>query len=229
MSNLESSIARWRQQMLAGGIKTPVPLEELEIHLREEIAERIRGGWSEPAAFAESVREIGPAAALKSEFAKVGEKLAGRLSHLVNALAGIPNYQLAGNMNIANHHLEPRWATYVKSAVWIIPALFIWTASCVLVLPKLKEICVASGTAFPKPVLLALAVSEAVKNNFILGTLVVLAALILLEWRSRWWPRYRRMIFGTVAFSLNLAGLILVSTMMLFAVIAAANALQHAK
>ena len=37
MFNLEQAIAEWRQQMLATGIQTPVPLEELEIHLREEI------------------------------------------------------------------------------------------------------------------------------------------------------------------------------------------------
>ena len=37
MFNLEKSIADWRQQMLAAGIKTPVPLQELEIHLRDEI------------------------------------------------------------------------------------------------------------------------------------------------------------------------------------------------
>jgi len=30
MFNLEQSIADWRRQMIAGGIKTPVPLEELE-------------------------------------------------------------------------------------------------------------------------------------------------------------------------------------------------------
>ena len=38
MFGLEQAIADWRQQMLAAGIKTPVPLEELEIHLREDIA-----------------------------------------------------------------------------------------------------------------------------------------------------------------------------------------------
>ena len=37
MFDLEQSIAEWRRQMLAAGIKTPVPLEELEIHLREDI------------------------------------------------------------------------------------------------------------------------------------------------------------------------------------------------
>ena len=37
MFDLEQSITNWRKQMLAAGIKSPVPLEELEIHLREEI------------------------------------------------------------------------------------------------------------------------------------------------------------------------------------------------
>jgi len=37
MFELEKSIADWRRQMLAAGIKSPLPLEELEIHLREEI------------------------------------------------------------------------------------------------------------------------------------------------------------------------------------------------
>ena len=44
MFNLEQSIAEWRKQMLAAGIKSPVPLEELEIHLREEIGRNIQFG-----------------------------------------------------------------------------------------------------------------------------------------------------------------------------------------
>ena len=39
------SIAEWREQMLAAGIKTPVPLEELEIHLREEIEQQMKSGF----------------------------------------------------------------------------------------------------------------------------------------------------------------------------------------
>jgi hypothetical protein len=41
MFDLEKSIAEWRTQMLAAGIKTPVPMEELEIHLREEIEQQM--------------------------------------------------------------------------------------------------------------------------------------------------------------------------------------------
>jgi hypothetical protein len=61
-----------------------------------------------------------------------------------------------------------------------------------------------------------------------LGTVLMLAALIWLEWRSRHWPRYRRMVFGIAAFLVNLIALILITAMMFFAVIAAAN-LLHAK
>ena len=51
MFDLEQSIADWRQQMLAAGIKTPVPLEELEIHLREEIERQMKSGLNEQDAF----------------------------------------------------------------------------------------------------------------------------------------------------------------------------------
>ena len=41
MFDLEQSIRNWRKQMLAAGIKSPVPLDELEIHLRDEIERRL--------------------------------------------------------------------------------------------------------------------------------------------------------------------------------------------
>ena len=42
MLDLEQSIAEWRRQMLAAGLKTPVPLEELESHLRDEIEQQTK-------------------------------------------------------------------------------------------------------------------------------------------------------------------------------------------
>ncbi len=71
MFDLEQSIAEWRRQMLAVGIKSPVPLEELEIHLREEIEARVQSGASEQQAFGIAVGKIGQPAELKSEFKKV--------------------------------------------------------------------------------------------------------------------------------------------------------------
>ena len=74
MFNLEQSIADWRRQMLAAGIKTPVPLEELEIHLREEIERQMMAGAGERLAFEDSVQRIGRADALDTEFKKAAAK-----------------------------------------------------------------------------------------------------------------------------------------------------------
>jgi hypothetical protein len=71
MFDLEQSIAEWRRQMRAAGIKTPVPLEELESHLREEIERQTESGLSEMEAFKASVQKIGPAQAVQNEFRKV--------------------------------------------------------------------------------------------------------------------------------------------------------------
>jgi hypothetical protein len=70
MFDLEKSIADWREQMLAAGIKTPVPLEELEIHLRDEIEQRVKSGLNGQEAFNFAVQKIGQGKALKIEFQK---------------------------------------------------------------------------------------------------------------------------------------------------------------
>ena len=73
MSDLEQSIADWRRQMLAAGIKTPVPMDELEAHLREEIELQTKSGLAEQTAFEAAVQQIGRANMLKNEFEKVDE------------------------------------------------------------------------------------------------------------------------------------------------------------
>jgi hypothetical protein len=70
MFHLEQSIAAWRKQMLAAGIKSPVPLEELESHLRDEIEQQVKSGMNKQTAFDISVRQIGQPKVLKDEFKK---------------------------------------------------------------------------------------------------------------------------------------------------------------
>lgn len=72
MFDLEQSIADWRKQMIAAGIKAPVPLEELESHLREEFERQIQSGASEQEAFQRTVLQIGRPKELKTEFLKGG-------------------------------------------------------------------------------------------------------------------------------------------------------------
>jgi hypothetical protein len=93
MFNLEQSIVGWRQHMLAAGIKTPVPLEELEIHLRDEIEQQMKSGLSEREAFDSAARKIGQARVLKSEFNKAGVPVEMRFVQLTGmacaAVAGL--------------------------------------------------------------------------------------------------------------------------------------------
>jgi hypothetical protein len=70
MFDLEQAIVEWRRQMQAVGIKTPVPLEELENHLREEIERQIQIGVTEQQAFEMATAQIGQAEPLKAEFKK---------------------------------------------------------------------------------------------------------------------------------------------------------------
>jgi len=71
MSNLEQKITQWRQQMLAAGIESPVPLEELETHLREEIGQQMKSGRGEAEAFESAVQIIGQAHKVHGEFKKI--------------------------------------------------------------------------------------------------------------------------------------------------------------
>jgi hypothetical protein len=72
MFTIDQAISEWRRQMLAAGIKTPVPLEELEIHLREEIERQMTSGTDPQQAFENSVQQMGHADELKGEFKKLG-------------------------------------------------------------------------------------------------------------------------------------------------------------
>jgi hypothetical protein len=70
MFNLELSIAEWRQQMRAAGVNTSDVLDELESHLRDEVAAQMRSGLNGQEAFEIAVQKIGAANVLQPEFTK---------------------------------------------------------------------------------------------------------------------------------------------------------------
>jgi hypothetical protein len=72
MFDLEKQISEWRKQMLAAGLRSPVLLEELESHLREEIELQTKAGRSGEEAFTSAVQKIGPAHKVQKEFMKIG-------------------------------------------------------------------------------------------------------------------------------------------------------------
>jgi hypothetical protein len=88
MFNLEPSIANWQKQMLAAGIKTPAPLDELESHLREEFERQIKMGLDNQEAFDSAVQIIGRARVLKQEFTKIVLPLETRFVKLAGIACG---------------------------------------------------------------------------------------------------------------------------------------------
>jgi hypothetical protein len=110
MFNLEQSITEWRKQMLAAGIKTPVPLAELEIHLREQVDQLGHSGLADEKAFQLAVQQLGLGKDLEAEFAKASHArlwLRGNPATLhmlaawfflmgLSSLTFLPNLWLAG-------------------------------------------------------------------------------------------------------------------------------------
>jgi hypothetical protein len=74
MFDLQEKISRWRQQMLTAGIKSPVPLEELESHLREDISHLVSSGESEATAFEIAVARVGNPGTVGTEFKKTSPR-----------------------------------------------------------------------------------------------------------------------------------------------------------
>ena len=79
MFDLEAQITEWRQQMRTAGINAPVPLDELEGHLRDDVEQRMGSGSSAPEALAAAIERVGPPGSLKHEFEKFGGTKEARL------------------------------------------------------------------------------------------------------------------------------------------------------
>ena|GEM_PF-1896921 len=235
MFDLEQSIMDWRRQMLAAGIKTPVPLEELEIHLRDEIEQRMKFGLEQQKAFENSIQQIGQPEMLKNEFTKVGGTIQERLKHFLLTLSGIHNPQLATNMNTSNSNIEPRWTTYAKAGTFLFPAAFLWLFTVVFVLPKANEICQAAGATIfdfehgPVVFKASAMVGQTMiflTNHCVLIGGTILLAFALLERYFTQWPSYRRAAIGIGVFLLNTI-VLLSMVMIIISILIAAPALLH--
>lgn len=87
MFNLEQSISDWRRQMHSAGVTDSQILDELESHLREDVARRMQSGESEQHAFESAIQALGDVAVLKDEFKKIGGKKSVCLRKLKTLIA----------------------------------------------------------------------------------------------------------------------------------------------
>jgi hypothetical protein len=226
MFDLEQAIGDWREQMRAGGLRSAAVLEELEVHLRDDLSAQTEAGVAVEEAFATSVVHLGQPDLLSSEYAKCEPRGRGRLWEAFLLLAGIPSPQPAMNMNSANPDLniEPRWTTYSKAAVFLAPAAMFWTFAVLFLYPKLDVICQRSGLAVPA----AYGVVSFLANHSLACCGLAIALIALLEWRWNAWEKYRRVEHEDGALQRNTAVFAIFALMLILALVAAPMMMSHA-
>lgn len=231
MFRLEAAVAEWREQMVAAGVRGPEVLEELEGHLRDDFQEQVRRGAEPKEAFRVAAERIGKGAVLEQEFAKVGEPVLAQVRNVFFTLAGIPNQYAIVPMNTSFNSMEPRWATYFRAGAFLAPALFLWSLSAVFIIPKLQQICLDSGIAGGTSTFWSVTQSNirtvnTFREHGVWAVAGLILALVVLEWRSAGWPRYRRAAVGFGTFAVNLLVMVSIFLMILTAVVAAASVLH---
>src|ERR1700722_2072469 len=126
MFDLEKAVADWRKRMLDAGFKDPKTLGELETHLREDIEQQLNAGSTPKTAFDAAILRIGQPVDLRKEFRKtrILAHLIARAKNTALTFSGIPNHYLS--MNDSSSNIESRWATYFRSAAFLLPAFCVW-------------------------------------------------------------------------------------------------------
>jgi hypothetical protein len=213
MFDLEEAIADWARLMAVEGIQSTAVLSELESHLRDDIDEQVLSGIEPSAAFQAAIGRIGKARPLQDEFEKVDfAKAGGKAKSFILALGGIATSTLNPPMTSPNPAvpLEPRWSTYLKAGAFLAPATCLWWFSIIFIFPKVQTIARDAGVTntTPHQMIAFLAHYGLAISGVILGS------LILLEWRSNAWPRYRRASVMVAVFLVNAAIMLLITVML---------------
>ena len=127
----------------------------------------------------------------------------------------------------SNTHPIPGRATYLQGLAFVAPAILAWAFSTVFVFPKLQQIWQEAGFSSPNfQILFELAAFLA--HHAVLLGLAMVAILVLLERRTAWWPRYRRLSVGLAVVVLNSAVFVLITGMLISALLVAPM-LMHLK
>jgi hypothetical protein len=92
MFNLNQAIANWRARLVGSGVTNSEVLDELEGHLRDDVEQQVRLGFTPEHAFAQAVERLGHANTLKREFEKLEApvlRLLRKLKALIASAIGV--------------------------------------------------------------------------------------------------------------------------------------------
>jgi type II secretory pathway component PulF len=110
--------------------------------------------------------------------------------------------------------------TYLRAIALLIPTVVVWLFANTFLLPKLEYIWQLAGLTGSKAEWLMDA-SYAFKQHFRTIALGVVVVLLLLEFRWRAWPRYRRTVVACATLFFHTAVLVGIATVATAALLAA--------
>lgn len=122
---------------------------------------------------------------------------------------------------------EPRWKTYLKAIIFVLPAVTAWGFACVYLVPKIKEISLRAQLDSSEIRWLWHVPMFLVEYGRLL-CVASAAVLVLLELFVRVWARHRLLAVSTFVWVVNVA-VLLGLTLLLIVVLIAAPSLAHAK
>jgi hypothetical protein len=117
--------------------------------------------------------------------------------------------------------IEPWWRTYLRGAAFSIPALLVLAFSSVYLFPKLETLWRDARFGASSATITAVQTAYFMTRHFFIIAATVAGTLVLLEWRSRSWPQYRRVSVCVTAFLVNTAILVFITVMFMTALMAA--------
>ena len=126
-----------------------------------------------------------------------------------------------------NTNIQPRWQTYLVTFALIAPALFVWVAATILVLPKFQQISAHAGMTLSF-VQRVIAISDIFISNWPWWAGISGVTVVVFERKTRFWPRVRWHACWVLVLFVNTGVLVFLSTLLVaFAMIAPALSQQR--
>jgi hypothetical protein len=117
--------------------------------------------------------------------------------------------------------LETGWKTYLKSAVFLAPAVLFSAVAAIFILPKLETVWRDAGLG-ETPELWMVHTPTVILRNGMLVFWILAGSFALFEFTlKKSWPRFRRPVLGTIVFLLNGIALYTITLMCIAAMVAA--------
>ena len=115
-------------------------------------------------------------------------------------------------------NIEPRWRTYLKAMVFLLPAAVCWWLACVFLVPRLNSSWQEAGLTVSRAQWVMDITNFLVQNGLVI-LIAVLLILVLSEFYFKAWGCYRKIAVSILVWLLNAIVLVELTAMVIVALL----------